>query len=502
MHNPSILSKTRQMKIIGTLVLLLCTYVGLSQQTTTNWESLSNDIENLRNQYKAVGLSIAVIQNNQLVYSEGFGYRDLENQLAVDTKTVFPIGSITKSFTGSLLGILESKEQVSLRDKPSSYIPNFRFYNDEMNNLITIEDLLSHKSGIGNQDTSLVFFPESDNLKTVERLRYLKPEAEIKNSFEYSNMGYVLAATIVEQSTNKKWAHSIQENLFNPLQMNHSFTSLEEMKKSNNFSLGYGMSQGQVQGVNFEEFYSIAPAGAIKSNVIDLSNWMLTWLNKGVFNGTQVIPEDYVKKATSLQNHKNDDYEKEAYLFGDGFGWRLRSSYGHFRVDHGGNTYGFTSLVVMFPFEKMGIVVLTNQDNSLLPYIISDYISKNLLNLDPKFEYPVVVKELYKPKENEATNGNVVPAHPLKHYCGTYRADGFGEIQIIEEDQKLFAVLPTFKFRLEHLQADSFFLKGTNQFTDAFNPEFTVQFRTSITGEIGLLDMHSQKEPVSFIKQK
>lgn len=490
------------MKFIYTLVLVLFVQLCFGQKTNNELKGIEKDISVLMKRYNAVGLSIAVVKDDKIIYSQGFGYRDLKKQLPVTTNTVFPIGSSTKAFTGTLLGILESQNQVSLKDKPSLFIPDFQFYNDKMNSLITIEDLLSHQSGIGNQGTSEVFFPEKEKLKVVQRLKYLKPEGEIKNSFEYSNMGYTLAGTIVEQTTKKSWDANIQEKIFDPLGMNNSFTTYTEMKKLNNYSLPYGIYKGNTEKVKFEDFYSVGPAGAIKSTVTDLSNWMLTWLNNGVFDEKQVIPKDYVDKATRLQNIRGGNYDKDAFLFGDGFGWRLRSSYGNYRIDHGGNTNGFSANLVMFPFEKIGIVVLTNQDNSLLPYMVADNITRRLFKVNPEPEYPVVITEIYKPSTGDKPLTNdKPPRHPLKTFCGKYQAKGFGEIEIVNEDNKLYAIFPTFKFRLVHLNYDSFHLKGAKDFKDVFNPEFTVQFITNTEGDISQLNLYSQKEPVEFNKE-
>lgn len=492
-------------KFMGKLSLLVFFLFATSLangQETNQLSGLDAEIEALQQLYNAVGLAVAVVKNDSIIYSKGFGYRDLENQLPVTTHTVFNIGSITKAFTGTLLGILESQNRVSLKDKPSLYLSKFEFYNDKMNSLIVIEDLLSHKSGIGNTGTADVFFPTENKLKAVQRLKYLKPEAEVKNSFEYSNMGYTLAGTIVEQITSKSWESNVHDLIFEPLSMSNSSTTYEEMRKTNNYSLPYGAYQGNIEKVKYEDFYSLRPAGAVKSTVIDLSNWMITWLNNGVFNQTQIIPKDYVDKATKLQNIKPDSYDKDSFLYGEGFGWRLKSSYGHYRIDHGGNTYGFSTNLVMFPFEKIGIVVLTNQDNSWLPYIVTDNITRRLFELNPEPEYPVIVSEIYHPDSiSISLNKDKTPTHALTHFVGTYKAQGFGEIEIVMESNILYAVLPTFKFQLEHLSFNSFRLKGTKEFKDVFNPEFNIQFVNDTNGNISHLKLYSQKEPIEFYRE-
>ncbi|WP_099575040.1 serine hydrolase [Maribacter sp. 4U21] len=489
------------MRFIQIIVLILLVNIMNGQTKLPELKGLDKDINKLIEQYKAVGLSVAVVKDNKIIYSKGFGYRDLEQQLLVDAQTVFPIGSVTKAFTGALLGIQEAKNQLSLKEKPSLYVPNLAFYSDEMNNLIAIEDLLSHKSGIGNQGTTERFFPSTDKLEVVQRLRFLRPEGEVKNSFEYSNMAYALAGTITEQVTGKSWETNIQENLFEPLVMPNSFTGLAEMKKTKNYALPYGLYQEKIEQVSFEKFYSVSPAGAIKSNVLDISNWMLTWLNKGKFSEQQVIPSEYVAKATRLQNIKPGVYEQDSFLYGDGFGWRLRSSYGHYRIDHGGNTYGFSSNLILFPLDGIGVIVLTNQDNSLLPYMVADNIIRRLFQLAPEPEYPVVVTDIFKPSPYNPLNKDKMPTHPLSSYTGNYTADGFGKLEVVLNDNKLVAILPTFKFQLEHVNYNTFYLKPTTDFKDVFNPQFTVKFTMNTEGKIAVLEMYSQKEPVSFTKE-
>ncbi|MGH1364554.1 MAG: serine hydrolase [Calditrichia bacterium] len=484
-----------------TLLLVLISSLSYGQENENHLNEFDQKIESLIKAYTAVGLSVAVVQNNEVIYSKGFGYRDMERKLPVDDNTVFHIASMSKAFTGTLLGILESDGQLSLQDKPALHVPNFQFYNEKMDNLITIGDLLSHRSGIGTHGSSIVMFPEENKLKTVQRLKYLKPQGEIKNSFLYSNLGYTLAGTIVEQITDKSWDQNLTEMIFTPLEMNASYTTVEEMEGSKNFAKGYAMYKGEVVNVAYENYYSYTPAGAIKSSVKDLSNWMLTWLNKGMFNGKQVIPEKYVRDATTLKNMKDDLYEKEAFLWGEGYGWRLRAWHGHYRIRHGGNTTGFTSLMDMYPFEGIGVVVLTNQKSSLLPYAVSDYISRELMDL-PEFDFPVKVGDIYKSKTQKLPlNKKKLPVNPLEEFTGKYYANGFGEIKVIIEKNKLLAVFPTYKFQLAHLNYNSFYLKGTEDFTGDFNPEFRVEFTNDSKGNVAMLKLYSQKEPVEFIKE-
>ena len=487
------------------LFLLLIANPTFGQENDNRLDGIDQEIETLLTSYKAIGLSVAIVKNDKVIYSKGFGYRNLKEELPVNENTVFPIGSATKAFTSSLLGVLESQSNISLKEKPSFYIPKLQFYNDKMDDLIKIEDLLSHKSGLGSIDGTLILFPENDKLKTIERLKYLKPNGIVNDSWIYSNMGYTIAGTIVEQVTNESWDNNVKANIFNPLNMNNSFTTLKEMESTNNFSFGYGMLNGKTEKVLFEDYYSYSPAGAIKSTSNDMGNWLLAWLNKGKFNEQQVLPENYIKNAISIHNiMPQDGADSSVYLFGDGFGWRVQSFKGHYKVNHGGNTSGFSSQVVMYPNDKLGIVVLTNQQNSILPYIIADVITNRMLDL-PKTEldkYPIVVNDIYKiDNEVRGLNKDKKPTHNLSEFCGKYSNNGYGTFEITQENNSLFVVFPTFKFRLEHLYYDIFVMKQINEIPQVMNPEFALNFSTDNNGNISSTRINLQSEPVEFLKQ-
>ncbi len=491
------------MKFIYTLAFALFLNLCHGQQLPKELKNIDDEIIELMEEFKTVGLSVAVVRDGKTLYAKGFGYRDLKQKLPVTENTLFHIASMTKAFTGSVLGVLESENQLSLTDKPAMHVPNFQFYNDKMNNLITIEDLLSHRSGIGSQGVSQEMFPDSNRLKTVQRLRYLKPESEVKNSWDYSNIGYTLAGTIIEQVSGKSWDVNIENRIFKPLKMSNSCTTNKKMRQSNNYALGYGMHEGKTEKVPYQNYYAFGPAGVIKSSVNDLSNWMNVWLNKGMFDGIQVIPKNYIDKASRPQNIKYDEeYTKESFLFSEGFGWRIRSWNGYYRLRHGGNTNGFSSVTELFPFENMGIVVLCNQSNSIIPYIISDMISRKLLHISAEESYPVEVSDIYKPGEDKPFNKKMMPIFPLHKFEGIYKADGFGTIQVIEKEGRLLAIFPTFTFKLEHLNFNNFYLKGMEDFKESFNPEFTVKFDIDKKGDIAILKLYAQKDPIKFNKEE
>ena len=140
------------------------------------------------------------------------------------------------------------------------------------------------------------------------------------------------------------------------------------------------------------------------------------------------MPKDFVRNATTIHNIRPNKNEESVFLFGDGFGWRMESQDGNYKVYHGGNTSGFSSLVLTYPFEKLGITVLTNQTNSILPYIIGDIIKNKMLDL-PKTDlkdYPVIVNDIYVQSEiKQELNSEKKPTHNLSSFIGTYKNKGY-----------------------------------------------------------------------------
>jgi CubicO group peptidase (beta-lactamase class C family) len=496
--------KGKMRKTILTILLFTLVNSIYGQGIENRLDGLEQEIKTLIESYETVGLSISVVKNNQIVYSKGFGYRDLENKLPVNENTVFPIASCSKAFTASLLGILDFQEKISLKDKPSLHIPKLEFHNSQMDNLISIDDLLSHKSGLGELDGTLVLFPEKNIPDVIEKLKYIKPEGKVKDSWIYSNMGYTLAGGIVEQVTGMSWEENLGNNIFDPLDMVNSCTDMASMKETSNYSYGYGLSKGEIKKVLYEECHNYKPAGGVRSSSKDMGNWMIAWLNNGRFNGEQVLPQDFVRNATNMHNIRPNENEENAFLFGDGFGWRMESNGGHYKVYHGGNTSGFSSLVLTYPFQKLGITVLTNQTNSILPYLIGDIVKNRMLDLprtDLK-DYPVIVNDIYVPSEiRKELNSENKPTHNLSSFEGKYANQGYGTIEIQLDKGNLYAIYPTYQFFLEHLYYNVFVMKPTKEISQVMNPEFALNFGINNKGEISSFTINLQSEPVKFIKK-
>ena len=194
-------------------------------------KALEPAFEKLLKDWKAPGFAVAVVYKNKLIYSKGFGYRDMDKKLLVTPNTLFAIGSVTKSFTSSLLGILENDGKVDFNKPATTYLPDLAFYNDEMNNGITLRHMMSHQTGLPRHDLSWYFFNTNNRDSIIKRVQFQEPTAGIRERWQYNNFMFAAQGAIVEKLTGNSWESMIQTKLFDPLEMNRSNSSIPELQK-------------------------------------------------------------------------------------------------------------------------------------------------------------------------------------------------------------------------------------------------------------------------------
>ncbi|MGS2726903.1 serine hydrolase [Psychroserpens sp. BH13MA-6] len=447
------------------------------------------------------GFAVAVVEGNNVVYAKGFGYRDYENKVPVDANTLFAIGSTSKAFTSAILGILRDKDELSFDDNPRKFIPELEFYNDDMNDHLIIKDLMRHSSGLPRHDGSWYFFPSHDKDSLIQRLKYHEPFTGIRQQWYYNNFGFLIQGVIAEKITGKSWEETINDYFFEPLNMNRSNTSIAEMKSSSNAAFGYQLKENDV--ISKMDYYDIAgmsPAGSINSSVNDMSKWLITWINDGKYNEQDIIPENYINEAMSSQmivgGNIPDDEFPDIHFANYGYGWMLQSYKGHYRVEHGGNIDGFSANVAFFPSDKVGIVVLANQNGSAVPSLVRNIMADRMIGAE-KTDWAERYKERLdkgKKEQEEAKKEsssskvkNTKPSHINLDYTGSYNNDGYGTFDIYVENDSLFSKINNDKVYLHHFHYDVFELVDVVENkvdTTQYGNAIKVNFSTNDAGDI------------------
>ena len=454
------------MKKILIILLSILSINNAFSQLDKRLKGLDSELEKVLKKLEEPGFSVAIVENDQILYSKGFGYRDYENKIKVDSNTLFAIGSATKSFTSSLLGVLREDEKLDFEDSPIDYINELRFYNSQMNDVISIRDMMSHRTGLPRHDASWYFFPTFSKDSLVSRVKHHKPFTSVRNQWWYNNFMFMLQGVVAERITNKTWSENIKEMIFEPLGMTRSNTSIAELENSENAAFGYS------QDFKKMDYYKIAgmgPAGSINSSVNEMSKWLITWINKGEYKGKKILPPNYTEEAISSQSvvvaNLPDEDNPGLHLTNYGYGWFLSSYKGHYRVEHGGNIDGFSTSAAFYPSDKVGIIVLSNQNASNTPSIVRNIISDRMLDVkktdwlkyhfDKLKEAELIQKELDENEDSNKIKGTN-PSRSMNEYQGEYTNLGYGTFDISMKNDSLFMKIPNKTFWLSHHHYDTF----------------------------------------------
>jgi CubicO group peptidase (beta-lactamase class C family) len=287
------------MKPILTVLLLITASLLFAQKnqtkTTDPFAGLDTVFARVLKDRQAVGFAVAVVSKDKVIYSKGFGYRDNDKKLPVTPNTLFAIGSCSKAFTSSLVGILSKDGKLDL-DKPvKEYLPELEFFSDELNNNVTVRDIMCHRTGLPRHDYSWYLFNTSSRDSLVKRIKYQEPTAKLRQTWQYNNFMFLLQGVLSEKLMGKTWEQNVKEKIFTPLGMNTSNFSVNDMPKANEASLGYAVIKDSIiKQLDYYDINGMGPAGSINSSVNEMANWVITWINGGKFKGKEILPASYV----------------------------------------------------------------------------------------------------------------------------------------------------------------------------------------------------------------
>ncbi|MBK6384812.1 MAG: serine hydrolase [Chitinophagaceae bacterium] len=419
---------------------------------------------------KAPGFAVAVVSKDKIIYAKGFGYRDNENKFPVTPTTQFAIGSCTKAFTSALMGLLEKDNKLELDKPATSYLPELHFFNDNLNNMVTVRDMMCHRTGLPRHDYSWYLFNTASRDSLLRRIQYQEPTAALRQTWQYNNFMFLAQGMIAEKLTGKSWEENIKERFFAPLGMTTSNLSIHDLKKNKEGALGYTVYKDSlIRKAEYYDINAMGPAGSINSNVIEMANWVMTWINGGKFNGKEILPSRYVKEAMSSQMVMSgalpDKEIPDAHFANYGLGWMLSSYRGHYRVEHGGNIDGFSASTSFFPSDSIGIIVLTNQNASAVTGIVRNIIADRILGIQhidwngrrnaadakAKKEAKEAEKNIVSIRKN-----STMPSHQLKDYTGIFNNPGYGNFEIDNRNDSLIMLTRNGDLWLRHYHYDVF----------------------------------------------
>lgn len=476
------------------MVLLLLPGVVGGATNQSKLEGLDEFIAETMKTWKVPGLAIAVVQDGEVILAKGYGYRDVEKQLPVTPQTLFAIGSITKSFTVTAVGMLVDEGKLDWDQPVRTYLENFELHDPVATERMTPRDLVTHRSGLPRHDL-LWYGSDWSRRQLYERLRYLEPSKDLRSSYQYQNLMYMTAGYLVGQLSGKRWERFVRERILLALGMENSNFSVHDSQKSTEFSLPYSKEKEEVKLVPFRVIDEIGPAGSINSNVEEMIRYVQFHLDRGKLGEKRLLTESNAQQMQTPQMVMPGAIEyDEVGHWSYGMGWAIGTYRGHKVVQHGGGIDGFISRLSFMPRKKVGMIILTNlSGGNPVPTNVSRYVYDRLLGLEP-VDWNARLKEREKKqRESEeeakkkgytARKQGTQPSHELADYVGGYEHPGYGVARITQTETGLTLTYSSFVSPLHHFHYDVF-----EVVEDPDNPleKMKVLFSSNLQGEIDTL---------------
>ncbi len=435
-------------------------------------------VESTRQTFNVPGISVAVVKDSQLIHSKGYGVRSIASKQAMDQHTLVGIASNSKAFTAAALAMLVDEKKLDWNDKVTKYIPEFKMYNPYVTEEFTVLDLLTHRSGLGLGAGDLMFFPDGSDFTIndiIHNLRYLKPVSSFRSKYDYDNNLYIVAGEVVKRISGLSWEEFVEKRILKPLGMAESAAAIERVTVADNMVDPHVEVDGKLKIVPFKPNPVLGAAAGIYSNVHDMSKWVTMLLNKGSYPGSKepqrLLSEKVLQQMWSPQTiiptgPNSGSYNTQFNSYG--IGWVVNDVKGYKQVSHTGGLLGMVTQVTLIPELKLGIVVLTNQEQGAAFTAISNTIKDAYLGLPAtdrvkelaervakrKAEADKVETEVWQKVQAQLKQNRQADVSP---YLGIYRDNWFGEVSVSQQNGKLRLVSK----RSPAISGEMFYYKGT-----------------------------------------
>jgi len=388
------------------------------------------------------GTAIALVQDGKVVYQHYSGYADIAAQQAVTADTAFYIASATKPFEALSVLLVAKQRKLNLNTNLQAMFPQQKFVGFDATK-VSLSQLLSHQSGLDNP--ALVWATAYTGLHHPKLLEQLAgqtapdPESQL-GQFSYSNVGYNLTSIWQDRVTGQAWQQALQQQIFTPLQMNHS-TAYASVAKAGHWPLALPYSLAGAAPA--EPLYlrkvdqTMHAAGGMLSTAPDLAKFLLAQMRPGSGLDWSVVQQSQQQQASTASSY--GDFQRSGYAWG----WYLGRYKQQQLLHHFGGFAGFNSHLSFMPERGLGLVILHNEDMLAkdLNDLIADYCYGLLLAEAGRAEQlrqgvASLQKKLAKLPQRRAMEQKKVASRqqlltlPVDRYVGHYSHPLLGTIEV------------------------------------------------------------------------
>ena len=436
--------------------------------------NLIKHIPDWMGQWEIPGLALAIVKDDSILFEGGFGLCSLGKPEKVDPNTLFGIGSCTKAFTATALGLLVSEGRLSWEEPVGRFLPGWALYDPWVTANINLSDLLSHRSGLPTWGGDIISYDSTySQADVMQHMRFIPQAYPFRAGYGYTNMAFLAAGQLIPAITGLGWDEFLQQRLFAPLGMDEVVTSLASLAEKSNKAVPHEVIDAKVQPIAFGDLDATAPAGAINASIHHMAQWLRLQLGDGMLDGVQIIEPAVIQRTRTPHNlipilPAQRQLFPSTHFSAYGLGWFLRDYHGRLLVSHGGGLPGMLSYVGFLPEENLGVAVLTNKlpnglHQGLALQVLDDFLG--LAGADwsdrmAEFAQQTIASQSEAQRTLEQNRApGTQPSLPLSAFAGEYTNALYGTITLESLSDGLVARLsahPHLRGELEHWHYDTF----------------------------------------------
>lgn len=416
------------------------------------------------------GLSLAITNDRETLYSKAFGVSNKRKGVQFSTSTICGVASISKSLTALAVYKLISSGKLSLSDRVKRYIPELTLDTDE--NPVTIKQLLIHSTGLGSLNTTQIYLMQcmgKDTTKIrlenfndfVEHAMHAESErfATSDTKHLYWNEGYTILGEIVNRISGEQYSHFAKEEILKPLEMDCSGFTFNDLCTSARITSFYnGIDSQSETEIKFPQNELNYATGGLLSNIDDLSKYLRFWINRSNETGNDTLLWNFASEALKPRISKGVTNQFGELYYGSG--WEIFPDFfGENMYQHPGDIYLCSSCISFLPSSRIGVVLVANK-GSIPQAMLTQPILAMLLGKDPGTDFNYVKENkfvesilgIYKDYRGYST-ANVYRKAGNLFLSVKSDASSF-ELPVLYDQGEFYAILNSRKLDLRYLVHD------------------------------------------------
>lgn len=452
----------------------------------------------------APGIAVAVVYQDEVLFSKGFGVRKVGEPDLVDTSTMFQLASVSKPVASSVVASLVGDGKIEWDQPIVQFEPQFTVADPYVTEHASFTDLMSHRSGLPDHAGDLLEDLGYSYDDIVTRLNQV-PLEPFRDNYDYTNYGFSAAGVAAAKSQGTTWAELSEQRIYEPLGMTNTTSSQQEWVNAPNHAYNHILvdkDAGTWEAKYVSNPEGQSPAGGAASSVDDMAKWMRMELAGGEFDGTPIVDADalqFTHQAHSFPHPAAMPGARDSFY---GIGINVGTdSQGRVELAHAGAFgLGASTDVVMLPSEQLGIVVLANTAPIGVAETIGaqfmDYAKNGELTVDwapfVAGQFEMMIAHGRSSTDYASPPASAAPAKPTSAYIGTYSSPFYGPAEVIADGGNLVLKLGKnlqSSYPLTHYDGDTYWFEPIGE--NASGPtgvEFTVAEGAPTTLTVEYLD--------------